>query len=902
MAKQAKASRARNGARNEAGRSVSDIRSAFLGYFEAADHVVRPSSPLVPQGDATLLFTNAGMVPFKNAFLGLETLSSPRAATSQKCVRAGGKHNDLDNVGYTARHHTFFEMLGNFSFGDYFKDRAIELAWGLITREFALPVDRLLVTVYSEDEEAAGLWRRIAGLPDSKIIRIPTSDNFWSMGDTGPCGPCSEIFFDHGADVPGGPPGSPDADGDRFVEIWNLVFMQFDQSADGARKPLPRPSIDTGMGLERIAAVMQGVHNNYDIDLFAALIRAAEDVYGRRAEGDALASFRVIADHLRATAFLIADGVTPANDGRGYVLRRIMRRAMRHGHLLGAQEPVMHRLVAALSAEMGAAYPELVRAQPAIISALEQEEGRFQRTLGRGLALLEEAARDLPEGARLPGETAFRLYDTYGFPLDLTEDVLRARGLAVDTAGFEAAMTSQRERARESWQGSGETGSGEVWFALRSDVGATDFLGYERTSAKAPLKAIIVEGGRRDSLRPGERAELVFSQTPFYAESGGQVGDAGEIRFPGGVFTVEDVQKRAGDVFAHIGVLTSGPEVALGAAADLVVDAVRRNRIRANHSATHLLHASLRAHLGAHVTQRGSLVDPDKLRFDFSHPSPVSPAELDAIEAEVNQVIRQNAAADTRDMTPDAAIAAGALALFGEKYGDRVRVLALGEDVTGTPRPYSVELCGGTHVGRTGDIALFVITSESGVSSGVRRIEAVTGAAALAFLKARAAVARDVADILKSPIADAPARVTAIADARRKLENELSDALRKLAMGGGGPAQDAAETVSGIAFVGRVAEGVPARDLRTLIDAAKQKLGSGVAAFVAVNDGKAAVAVGVTDDLTGRFSAVDLVKIGAAAVGGAGGGGRPDLAQAGGPHGDKANEAIAAVRAAITAG
>jgi alanyl-tRNA synthetase len=879
--------------------SVNSIRAAFLDYFARADHAVKPSAPLVPQGDATLLFTNAGMVPFKNIFTGVEKPFAPRAATSQKCVRAGGKHNDLDNVGYTARHHTFFEMLGNFSFGDYFKEQAIKHAWELVTGTFGLPKEKLLVTVYHDDDEAAGWWKKIAGLPDSRIIRIATSDNFWSMGDTGPCGPCSEIFYDHGDKIWGGPPGSAEADGDRFIEIWNLVFMQFEQFADGRREKLPKPSIDTGMGLERISAIMQGVHNNYDIDLFRALIAAEEQVYRTKAEGEVSPSFRVIADHLRASSFLIADGVTPANEGRGYVLRRIMRRAMRHAHLLGAREPSMFRLVAALVEQMGEAYPELGRAQRAIESALEQEEGAFQRTLGRGLSLLEEATAGLGENGVLPGDTAFRLYDTYGFPLDLTQDVLRARGLSVDEDGFRAAMAEQKARSQESWKGSGEKAAGGAWFALRDASGATNFQGYDLEESSGRLTAIVVNGEPRERLAAGDRAELVFDVTPFYAESGGQAGDKGEILFPdGGRFRVDDVQKRAGDVFAHSGEMIAGA-VTVGAVAELKIDRVRRARIRANHSATHLLHAALRNRLGKHVSQKGSLVEADYFRFDFSHNAPLSREDIDAIEAEVNAVIRQNAPAEIREMAPEAAVKAGALALFGEKYGDVVRVLRLGNSVAEAEKPYSVELCGGTHVARTGDIAVFVITGEGGVSSGVRRVEAATGAAALDYLKSRAALAREAADQLKTPVAELPARIAALNEQRRKLEQELAEARRKLAMGGGGGAPQGPEEVGGVKFIGKIAEGLQPKDLKGMVDEAKKSIGSGVAVFVAVNDGKAAVVVGVTDDLKARFSAVELVKLAAAAVGGSGGGGRPDMAQAGGPDGAKAADAVSAVRAAL---
>ena len=875
--------------------SVNGVRAQFLDYFSQNGHEVVSSSPLVPQGDATLLFTNAGMVPFKNIFTGSEKPFAPRAASSQKCVRAGGKHNDLDNVGYTARHHTFFEMLGNFSFGDYFKEQAIEHAWNVVTKVFGLPEDKLLVTVYAEDDEAAELWRKIAGFSDNKVIRIGTSDNFWSMGDTGPCGPCSEIFFDHGPDIWGGPPGTPEEDGDRFIEIWNLVFMQFDQTAKGARKALPKPSIDTGMGLERIAAVLQGVHNNYDVDLFKNLIQAEQDVYGVKASEETIGSLRVIADHLRSSCFLMADGVTPSNEGRGYVLRRIMRRAMRHGHILGADEPLMHRLIPALIAEMGEAYPELGRAEATMTSALEQEEARFQRTLGRGLSLLAEATADLEDGAQLSGETAFKLYDTYGFPLDLTQDVLRSKGLEVDEGGFEAAMAAQKAQSQASWQGSGEAGAAQIWFEMREKVGATSFTGYDQLTDKSELKAIVTDGEAVKTLKTGDRAELVFDATPFYGESGGQAGDKGRIVFANGaVFQVEDVQKRAGDVFAHNGELVEG-RVKPGEAADMRVDGLRRRRIRSNHSATHLMHGALRNVLGEHVAQKGSLVEDDKLRFDFSHSGPMTQNEIDAVEAEVNAVIAQNAAVSTRIMTPDAAVEAGALALFGEKYGEEVRVLAMGDSVDESGRNYSVELCGGTHVERTGDIAVFAITSESGVSAGVRRVEAVTGAEALAFLKGRAAIARDIADMLKTPLTEAPQRVHALIEQRKSLENELSDVKRKLAMGGSG-AVSGPEEVKGVKLIARIAEDVAAKDLRGLVDDAKTQLGSGVAAFIAVNEGKAAVAIGVTKDLTEKISAVDLVRAAAAAVGGKGGGGRPDMAQAGGPDGDKAEDALSAIR------
>ena len=877
---------------------VNAIRAAFLDYFAKAGHAVKPSSSLVPQGDNTLLFTNAGMVQFKNIFTGAEKPFAPRAATSQKCVRAGGKHNDLDNVGYTARHLTFFEMLGNFSFGDYFKELAIEHAWTLVTRDFGLPKDKLLVTVYHDDDEAAGYWKKIAGLPDSKIIRIATNDNFWMMGDTGPCGPCSEIFIDRGEHIWGGPPGSPEQDGDRFLEFWNLVFMQFEQFNDGRpRVPLPKPSIDTGMGLERISAIMQGVDSVFETDLFANLIAAGEELYKVKAQGDQTASFRVIADHLRSACFLIADGVSPSNEGRGYVLRRIMRRAMRHAHILGTREPNMYRLVGALAKEMGEAYPDLIRAQPAIESAFSQEEQSFQRTLGRGLALLDEETAALGKGGVLKGEVAFKLYDTYGFPLDLTQDVLRARGMTVDEPGYEAAMKEQRERSQEHSKFAAGDGSGEIWFAVRDASGATNFQGYEAEETSGRLVTALAGGAQVKALKAGDRAELVFDQTPFYAESGGQAGDKGEIFFPGGGrFRVDDVQKRASDVFAHVGEMLSGG-AKVGDVAELKIDRIRRARIRANHSATHLLHAALRNRLGKHVTQKGSLVEADYFRFDFSHTAPMTREDIEAVEAEVNAVIRQNAPAEIRVMAPEKAIEAGAMALFGEKYGDEVRVLRLGNSVSEASAPYSVELCGGTHVARTGDIAVFVVTSEGGVAQGVRRIEGVTGAAALDFLKSRAAIAREIADQFKVPLADAPARVAALADQRKKLESELADARKKLAMGGGGAASGP-EDINGVKFIGKVVD-VPAKDLKGLADDAKKSLGSGVAVFVATSEGKATVVVGVTDDLTKRFPAGDLVTKAVQAVGGAKGGGRPDMAQGGGPDGAKAADAIAAVKAAL---
>ena len=885
--------------------SVNDIRSHFLGFFEKNGHTPVASSPLVPRNDPTLMFTNAGMVQFKDYFTGRSQAPYPRATTSQKCVRAGGKHNDLDNVGYTARHHTFFEMLGNFSFGDYFKEHAIDLAWSLVTREFGLAKEKLVVTVYSEDDHAFDLWRKIAGLPESRIIRIPTSDNFWQMGDTGPCGPCSEIFYDHGAGIPGGPPGSADADGDRFIEIWNLVFMQFEQFAGGERVDLPKPSIDTGMGLERMAAVLQGVHDNYDIDLFRALIGASVEVTGVPAEGTARASHRVIADHLRASSFLIADGVLPSNEGRGYVLRRIMRRAMRHAQLLGAEEPVLYRLVPTLVGEMGVAYPELLRAEALIRETLLLEETRFRRTLARGLTLLDEATADLGAGATLAGDVAFRLYDTYGFPLDLTQDALKARSIAVDTDGFVRAMERQKEEARASWAGSGEAQTDAIWFRLRESLGATEFLGYGAEAAEGEVLALVRAGEGAKAAKAGDEVAVVVNQTPFYAESGGQVADTGTIESDKGRVVVTDVQKRADGLFAHYGKVESG-EIAVGDAVRMTIDRARRANIRANHSATHLLHAALRNVLGGHVAQKGSLVAPDRLRFDFSHPKPIDAAEIEDVEALANAVALQDAPVETRLMDRDEAMHSGAMALFGEKYGDEVRVVSMGAMPGGAPgRAYSVELCGGTHVARTGEIGLIALVGESGVAAGVRRIEALTGEAARKHLAEQERRLKAVAAALKVRPEDAAERVQALVEERRKLERDLADARRKLAMGGGsgdGAMADVRE-IGSVKFLGRSVTGIAPKDLKGLADDGKKTVGSGVVAIVGVgDDGKAGIVVGVTDDLTARFSAVDLVRRAAEALGGNGGGGRPDMAQAGGPDGARAGEAIAAIAAAIEAG
>jgi alanyl-tRNA synthetase len=879
--------------------TANDIRAAFLDYFGRNGHEIVPSSPLVPRNDPTLLFTNAGMVQFKNVFTGLEKRPYQRAVTSQKCVRAGGKHNDLENVGYTARHHTFFEMLGNFSFGDYFKERAIELAWNLITREFGLARERLLVTVYAEDDDAARLWAKVAGLPDEKIIRIATSDNFWAMGDVGPCGPCSEIFYDHGEAIPGGPPGSADAEGDRFIEIWNLVFMQYEQLGTGERVPLPRASVDTGMGLERIAAVLQGKHDNYDIDLFRALILASAEASGVAADGEHAASHRVIADHLRASAFLIADGVLPSKEGRGYVLRRIMRRAMRHAHILGCREPLIWRLVPALVQQMGAAFPELLRAQPLIAETLRLEETNFKQTLDRGLRLLEEETARLGPADPLPGEIAFRLYDTYGFPLDLTEDVLRGQGRRVAIEGFEKAMARQREEARKSWVGSGEAATEAVWLGLREEVGATEFLGYETETAEGVVLAIMRGNERVTEAALGDDVAVIVNQTPFYGESGGQAGDTGVIFSASGTeLAVRDTIKKAGDVHVHLASVTRGG-LKVGDAVELRVDGLRRRQLRANHSVTHLLHEALRRRLGKHVTQKGSLVAPDRLRFDFSHPRALSDEDILAIEAEVNERIRLNSAVRTRLLTPDRAVAEGALALFGEKYGDEVRVVAMG-GASGDDKPFSVEFCGGTHVRRTGDIGLFKIVGETAIASGVRRIEALTGAAAEAFVAEEEGFLHEAAAVLRTSPAELPTRLANIVEERRRLERELADARRALA-NAGPRRQSADKRVGDIAFDARIVDGVPGRELKSLADDLKRQIGSGVVAIVSRADGKAAIVVGVTPDLTGSFDAVELVRRGAEALGGKGGGGRADMAQAGGPEPARAEEALAAVERALTA-
>ncbi len=883
---------------------VNEIRSTFLEYFADAGHSVVESSPLVPRNDPTLMFTNAGMVQFKNVFTGVEKRPYSRAASSQKCVRAGGKHNDLDNVGYTARHHTFFEMLGNFSFGDYFKAEAIELAWKLISKEFALNKDRLLVTVYHTDDEAFDLWKKIAGFSDDRIIRIPTSDNFWSMGETGPCGPCSEIFYDQGPALQGGPPGSPDEDGDRFLEFWNLVFMQYEQVDGGQRIPLPRPSIDTGMGLERIAAILQGVHSNYDIDLMRALIRASSEATGVDADGPQKASHRIIADHLRASAFLVADGVLPSNEGRGYVLRRIMRRAMRHAQLLGSRDPLMWRLVPVLVREMGQAYPELVRAEGLISETLRLEETRFRVTLARGLSILDEEAVGLVSGQKLNGETAFKLYDTYGFPLDLTQEALRARGVGVDTDAFSKAMERQRAEARKAWAGSGEAATETVWFGVRDHVGATEYLGYETERAEGVVGALVSGGQEVEVLEAGQKGLVVLNQTPFYGESGGQVGDMGVMTAVGLRVLVTNTQKKLGDLFVHEVTVELGA-LRKGQALELEVDHSRRSAIRANHSATHLLHEALRQVLGDHVAQKGSLVSPDRLRFDFAHPKPISDGELAQVEEIANRMVLQNGPVETRLMGIEDARESGARALFGEKYGDEVRVVTMGVETDGerAGKAFSIELCGGTHVRRTGDIGLVSIVAESAVAAGVRRLEAKTADGARQHLNEEGKRLRELATLLKSPADDAAERLAALIEDRRKLERELTEARRKLAMGGGGGgAEDGMREVAGVKLFARAVSGIEMKDLKSLADEAKTKVGSGVVAIVGVApDGKAGVVVGVTADLTARFNAVDFVRIAAECLGGKGGGGRPDMAQAGGPDGAGADKALAAITEALAA-
>ena len=879
-------------------KTVKDVRTDFLGYFEKQGHTVVPSSSLVPHNDPTLMFVNSGMVQFKDVFTGKEKRPYTRATSAQKSVRAGGKHNDLDNVGYTARHHTFFEMLGNFSFGDYFKADAIPFAWDVVTKVLGLPADKLCVTVYHDDDEAANIWKKVTGFSDNKIIRINTMDNFWMMGDTGPCGPCSEIFFDHGDKIWGGPPGSPDQDGDRFIEIWNLVFMQYEQMADGTRTALPKPSIDTGMGLERVSNVLQGKHNNYDIDIFQAIIKHSADLTGVAPDGDQVASHRVIADHLRAAAFLIADGVLPSNEGRGYVLRRIMRRGMRHAHLLGAKDPMLVKLFPTLQTMMGEAYPELYSAQALISETLRTEETKFKQTLDRGLKLLDDETSKLGDGQTLAGDVAFKLYDTYGFPLDLTQDALRERNMTVDTDGFKTCMDKQKADARKAWAGSGDTATEKVWFELAEEKGASEFLGYDKESSEGQIVAIVKDGAVVKSATTGDTVSILLNQTPFYAESGGQVGDTGTLGNDKSLFTVTDTAKKLGKLFVHIGKIDKGT-FAVGDAVEARVDSTRRAHIKSHHSVTHLLHEALRQTLGDHIAQKGSLQSNDRTRFDVSHPNGMTPDQLQNVERMVNEEIWANTEVVTRLMDLDAARESGARALFGEKYDDEVRVVSMGRPNSTGKIPFSVELCGGTHVKRTGEIGLFKIISESAVGSGVRRVEAVAGAAALAYLEEQEGRLFETASLLKSNPHEVVDRVKSLMDEKKKLEQELTALRRKMATGGANDAAPAAKTISGIQFISRVLEDIPAKDLKPMADDLKAKIGSGVIALIATSEGKASLVVAVTDDLTAKISAVDLVRVGAEAMGGKGGGGRPDMAQAGGTNVSAANDAVVAIEKAL---
>mgnify|MGYP002634204742 FL=1 len=882
--------------------TLNDIRSTFLDFYARQGHKVLPSSPLVPRNDPTLMFVNSGMVQFKNLFTGVETQDYTRAATAQKCVRAGGKHNDLDNVGYTARHHTFFEMMGNFSFGDYFKQEAIVYAWEMLTKEFCIPKEKLIVTVYHDDHEAAEIWKKVAGFSDDKIIRIETDDNFWMMGPTGPCGPSSEIFYDHGEHIWGGPPGSADEDGDRFVEIWNLVFMQFEQFEDGNRAPLLSQSIDTGMGIERVAALLQGTNDNYSTDLIRSLIEASANATSSDPDGPDKTHHRVIADHLRSTSFLIADGVLPSKDGRGYVLRRIMRRAMRHAHLIGAEDPLLHRLVPSLVQQMGAAYPELVQAQAMIEETLLQEETRFRTTLDRGLKLLEDEISQLRPGGSLPGKTAFKLYDTFGFPLDLTQDALRDEKMTVDTEGFDVAMSEQKAKARAAWSGSGEIADDSMWFDLLDTHGATEFLGYDAEKSEGQLLALVEATKELKTVSVGATVQLIFNQTPFYAESGGQVGDTGQIKTDTGALKITDTRKSA-ELIIHMGTVLEG-SVSVGQFAQLAVDQTRRSQIRANHSATHLLHEALRRSLGEHVAQRGSLNDHDRLRFDFSHGQALTPKQLEEVQAEVNKYIRQNSHVETRIMTPDDARAIGAQALFGEKYGDEVRVISMGylerSKKGTTSNTYSLELCGGTHVRQTGDIGCFILLGDAASSAGVRRIEAVTGSTANTYIQSQQSIISEAANILKVQNSDLTVRAKQLVDERKALKNEVTDLRRNLAMSGGAGAQTSKPiNVAGRLFLAEVLQGVTGRDLPTLIDNKKAELKSGAVLLIAESDGKIAVAAGVTKDLTDTLSAVDMVTIAVSELGGKGGGGRADMAQGGAQSAKNAAQAINAVKQMI---
>jgi len=876
--------------------SVNDIRTTFLDFFEKNNHTVVNSSPLVPRNDPTLMFTNSGMVQFKNQFLGQEVRSYNRATTAQKCVRAGGKHNDLDNVGYTARHHTFFEMLGNFSFGDYFKEEAIKYAWDLITKEFGIDKNRLYVTVYHTDDEAANIWKKYAGLSDDRIIKIASDDNFWRMGPTGPCGPCTEIFYDHGDSVFGGPPGSPDEDGDRFIEIWNVVFMQNEQFSDGTLKPLKMQSIDTGMGLERIAALLQGSHDNYDTDLMRDLIEASANATNVDPYGEQNTHHRVIADHLRSTSFLIADGILPSNEGRGYVLRRIMRRAMRHAHLLGAKDPVMHQLVPALVRQMGQAYPELGQAQALIEESLLLEETRFKTTLDRGLKLLDEETKTFVSGSTLSGQTAFKLYDTFGFPLDLTQDALREKGVDVDVEGFNDAMSDQKAKARAAWVGSGEVADESIWFDLADKYGATDFLGYDTNTSEGQILALLQDGNLVDKVSEGDEVMVVLNQTPFYAESGGQIADNGFISIEKNKINITDVKKKAG-IFIHIGKVVSG-EISSGASAELFVNDVIRSGICNSHTATHLLNEALRTQLGDHIAQRGSLNAENRLRFDFSHSKSMTQSELREVELEVNNLIRQNSTVETRIMTPDDARKLGAQALFGEKYGDEVRVVSMGikkdsgKGLTGNT--YSLELCGGTHVQRTGQIGAFALIGESASAGGVRRIEAFTGKTAELYYAEQTRILNELASIFKTKSENVIDRVKSLLDERKLLQSEIIDLRKAVAMGSNDEAQNVIK-VNNFNFYVQTFDDLPSKDLRSLVDEHKNRLGSAVILLISGAGGKAAISVGVTSDLVDKVNAVDLVKIAAIELGGKGGGGRPDMAQAGGNDMSNAKKAISLI-------
>ncbi len=873
--------------------TLKDIRSTYLNFFAKHGHKIVPSSSLVPDNDPTLMFTNSGMVQFKHIFTGNETRDYTRATTSQKSVRAGGKHNDLDNVGYTVRHHTFFEMLGNFSFGDYFKDDAIAWAWELVTKEFCLPKDRLAVTVYHTDDEAHDIWKKVSGLPEDRIIRIATKDNFWQMGDTGPCGPCSEIFYDHGPEVWGGLPGTPEEDGDRWIEIWNLVFDQFEDLPDGSRIPLKKKCIDTGMGLERISAILQGVHSNYDIDLFRNIIKDIADLANSDPNGPLKASHNVIADHLRSTAFLIADGVLPSNEGRGYVLRRIMRRAMRHAYMLGVKEPMIYKLLPSLQREMGEAYPELYRAEALIKETIKTEETRFLRTLDKGLRLLDDASADLGAGDTLSGETAFKLYDTYGFPLDLTQDALRAKNISVDTKGFDAAMARQKAEARKNWAGSGDTGTENIWFEVQDKVGSTEFLGYNTLKTDAQVTALVKDGQMLNTITSGE-FYLVANQTPFYAEMGGQVGDTGMLYGPETTIEVTDTKHKLDGISVHCCKLIKG-SVKVGDTLTFHVNEERRAAICANHSVTHLAHRALREVLGNHVSQKGSLVGPDRMRFDISHPKQITAEELRQVENIVNEAIRKNYAITTTIMSQDEAIKLGAMALFGEKYGDEVRVITMGND----DEVFSRELCGGTHAKHTGDIGYFNIVSESAVAAGIRRIECVTGRGAEEYVQHMEDKLHAISQTLKSDFNNLESRIKQLLEDKKKLENDLLNLKKSFVNNKAADNKDSFEVVNGIKFVAKAIPDVHPKELKSFIDEINKSLGSGIVVLGTGKDGKASIVVGVTPDLTNKYSAIDLVKIASSAVGGQGGGGRPDMAQAGGPNGNKLEDAFTAVKQAI---